>query len=142
MPEAARGGILREGLGYDRNDVAVVTNIQADHFGLRGIETLQELAAVKGVLVEAVPDGLAVLNADDPWSATCAVGRGFPVVWISTVATRDREPRHHRRPLPPRGNAVVLDPSIGRHDRGPAGPPLDAAGLDPLAAGDTGWPGR
>jgi cyanophycin synthetase len=65
--EVARGGILREGLGYDRNDVAVVTNVSDDHLGLGGIDTLPQLAGVKGVLVEAVPrSGSAVLNADDP----------------------------------------------------------------------------
>ncbi len=65
--EVARGGILREGLGYDRNDVAVVTNVTGDHLGLGGIETVGQLANVKGVLVEAVPrSGTAVLNADDP----------------------------------------------------------------------------
>ena len=64
--EVARGGILREGLGYDRNDVAVVTNVTGDHLGLGGIDTLGQLANVKGVLVEAVPrSGAAVLNADD-----------------------------------------------------------------------------
>jgi cyanophycin synthetase len=64
--EVARGGILREGLGYDRNDVAVVTNVTGDHLGLRGIETMGQLAHVKSVLVEAVPrTGTAVLNADD-----------------------------------------------------------------------------
>ena len=65
--EVARGGILREGLGYDRNDVAVVTNVTGDHLGLGGIETIGQLANVKGVVVEAVPrSGSAVLNADDP----------------------------------------------------------------------------
>ena len=64
--EVARGGILREGLGYDRNDVAVVTNVAPDHLGMRGIDTLEQLADVKAVVVEAVPrDGFAVLNADD-----------------------------------------------------------------------------
>jgi cyanophycin synthetase len=64
--EVARGGILREGLGYDRNDVAVVTNVTGDHLGLGGIDTLGQLANVKGVVVEAVPrTGSAVLNADD-----------------------------------------------------------------------------
>ena len=64
--EVARGGILREGLGYDRNDVAVVTNVAGDHLGLGGIDTLGQLANVKGVIVEAVPrSGSAVLNADD-----------------------------------------------------------------------------
>jgi cyanophycin synthetase len=65
--EVARGGILREGLGYDRNDVAVVTNVSGDHLGLGGIDSLGQLANVKGVIVEAVPrSGTAVLNADDP----------------------------------------------------------------------------
>ena len=65
--EVARGGILREGLGYGRNDVAVVLNVTGDHLGLREIDTLEKLAAVKRVPVEAVPrSGYAVLNADDP----------------------------------------------------------------------------
>ncbi len=64
--EVARGGILREGLGYDRNDIAVVTNVTGDHLGLGGIDSLGQLANVKGVIVEAVPrSGSAVLNADD-----------------------------------------------------------------------------
>jgi cyanophycin synthetase len=72
--ETARGGILREGLGFDRCDVAVVTNIgSGDHLGLSGIETLEQLAAVKRVLVEAVaPTGTAVLNADEPLVASMA----------------------------------------------------------------------
>ena len=65
--ETARGGILREGLGYGKNDVAVVMNVTGDHLGLKGIDTLEQLAAVKQVVVEAVPKtGWAVLNADDP----------------------------------------------------------------------------
>ncbi|HUL84954.1 MAG TPA: cyanophycin synthetase [Actinomycetota bacterium] len=65
--EVARGGILREGLGYGRNDVGLVLNVTGDHLGLREIETLEQLAAVKQVVVEAVPrNGWAVLNADDP----------------------------------------------------------------------------
>ena len=53
--EVARGGILREGLGYGRNDVGVVLNVTGDHLGLREIETMEQLAAVKRVVVEAVP---------------------------------------------------------------------------------------
>ncbi|MGZ4137204.1 MAG: cyanophycin synthetase [Actinomycetota bacterium] len=65
--EVARGGILREGLGYERNDVGVVLNVTGDHLGLKEIDTLEQLAAVKQVVVEAVPrNGTAVLNADDP----------------------------------------------------------------------------
>jgi cyanophycin synthetase len=65
--EVARGGILREGLGYGRNDVAVVLNVTGDHLGLKDVQSLDQLAAVKRVIVEAVPrSGWAVLNADDP----------------------------------------------------------------------------
>ncbi|HEY3316388.1 MAG TPA: cyanophycin synthetase [Bacillota bacterium] len=66
--ETARGGIIRSGLAFDHCDVAVVTNISADHIGQDGIETIEDLADVKALLVEAVPkDGFAVLNADDPY---------------------------------------------------------------------------
>jgi cyanophycin synthetase len=72
--ETARGGILREGLGFDRCHVAIVTNIgQGDHLTLRGIDTLDDLARVKRTVVEAVaPDGVAVLNAVDPLVASMA----------------------------------------------------------------------
>jgi cyanophycin synthetase len=85
--EVARGGILREGLGFDRCDVAVVTNITADHLGLAGIETVRQLSDVKGVLVEAVPrSGTAVLNADDPYVARLA-GRCDGAVIYFSMAT-------------------------------------------------------
>jgi cyanophycin synthetase len=65
--ETARGGILLRGIGYAANDVSVVTNISADHLGLQGIDTLDELAEVKGAIVRITRrDGWAVLNADDP----------------------------------------------------------------------------
>lgn len=65
--EVARGGILREGLGFDVCDVGAVLNITADHLGLKGVDTLEDLAAVKSVVVEAVRRrGHSVLNADDP----------------------------------------------------------------------------
>ena len=64
--ETARGGILREGLGFDRCDVGAVLNVQEDHLGLRGINTLEDLADVKAVVTEAVHrNGCTVLNADD-----------------------------------------------------------------------------
>jgi cyanophycin synthetase len=82
--EVARGGILREGLGYDRNDVAVVTNVTGDHLGLRGVDTVQQLAHVKSVVVEAVPrSGTAVLNADDPLVARMARQCRGSVVYFS-----------------------------------------------------------
>lgn len=64
--ETARGGILRAGLGFDHCDIGIVTNVQPDHLGLMGIETIEQLARVKGVVPESVwPDGYAILNADD-----------------------------------------------------------------------------
>jgi cyanophycin synthetase len=66
--ETARGGILREGCGFDKCDVAVVTNIASgDHLGISEIDTPEKLAWVKGAIVAAVrPGGAAVLNAADP----------------------------------------------------------------------------
>jgi UDP-N-acetylmuramoyl-tripeptide--D-alanyl-D-alanine ligase len=65
--ETARGGILRGGLGYEACDVGVVLNVSADHLGLRGIHTVEDLARVKAVIPSVVkPGGFAVLNADDP----------------------------------------------------------------------------
>jgi len=72
--ETARGGVLREGLGFDRCDVAVVTNIGiGDHLGLNFISTVEDLAVVKRVIVQNVaPNGMAVLNAADPMVANMA----------------------------------------------------------------------
>ncbi len=64
--ECARGGILRSGLGFHNCDMAVVTNIAADHLGLGGIDTLEKLARVKAVVPKSVfPSGYSILNADD-----------------------------------------------------------------------------
>lgn len=64
--ECARGGLLRAGLGFKKCDVAIVTNVAADHLGLKGIHTIEQLAKVKGVIPETVlPEGYAILNADD-----------------------------------------------------------------------------
>jgi cyanophycin synthetase len=110
--EVARGGILREGLGYERNDVAVVLNVQPDHLGLRGVDTLEQLADVKAVLVEAVPrSGFAVLNADDPLVRKMRRKCSGDVVWFSIAEpgseVRDYIEGHCRRG----GRAVVLDRS-------------------------------
>ncbi|MCB0761304.1 MAG: cyanophycin synthetase [Flavobacteriales bacterium] len=65
--ECARGGLLRAGLGFHKCDVGIVTNVAADHLGLKGIHTIEQLAKVKGVIPETVREGgYAILNADDP----------------------------------------------------------------------------
>ena len=64
--ESARGGILRSGLAYRNCDIAIVTNVAADHMGLGGIESLAQMAKVKSVVPETVyKHGYAILNADD-----------------------------------------------------------------------------
>ncbi len=64
--ECARGGILKSGLAFQNCDVAVVTNVAADHIGLGGIHSIEQMAKVKAVVPETVfPHGYAVLNADD-----------------------------------------------------------------------------
>lgn len=64
--ECARGGLLRAGLGFKKCDIGIVINVAADHLGLKGINTIEQLARVKGVIPETVlPDGHAILNADD-----------------------------------------------------------------------------
>ncbi len=110
--EVARGGILREGLGYDRNDVAVVTNVAPDHLGLRGIDTLEQLADVKAVVVEAVPrDGFAVLNADD------ALVRGMRhrcsggIVWFSMQPPGSKVRAFIDERCRRGGRAIVLEPT-------------------------------
>ncbi|MDQ3664289.1 MAG: cyanophycin synthetase, partial [Actinomycetota bacterium] len=122
--EVARGGIIREGLGYERNDVGVVLNVQADHLGLRGIDTIEQLADVKAVVVEAVPrDGAAVLNADDPLVREMRRRCSGDVVWFSLEGpgseARDLIDLHCRRG----GRAIILDVSergemiVVRHGR-------------------------
>jgi len=64
--ECARGGILKSGLAFQNCDVAIITNVAADHIGLKGINNLEQMAKVKAVVAETVfPHGYAVLNADD-----------------------------------------------------------------------------
>lgn len=83
--ETARGGMLREGLGFDRCDVAIVTNVGVgDHLGLDHVHTLDELAALKRIVVESVtPGGCAVLNAMDPLVVAMAANCPGQVVFFA-----------------------------------------------------------
>jgi cyanophycin synthetase len=64
--ECARGGILKAGLGFHNCDISIVTNVAADHLGLKDINTIEEMARVKSVVAESVlPEGYSILNADD-----------------------------------------------------------------------------
>jgi cyanophycin synthetase len=78
--ETARGGVLLRGIGYAANDIGVVTNVSADHLGLQGIDTLDELAEVKGAIVRITRrSGWAVLNADDErvWAMRSSTRAGW-----------------------------------------------------------------
>ena len=87
--EVARGGVLREGLGFDRCQVAVVTNIgSGDHLGLNYITTVEDLSVLKRVIVRNVADnGYAVLNAADPNVAAMAAGCPGSIIFF----TADRQ---------------------------------------------------
>ena len=137
--EVARGGILREGLGYHRNDVAVVLNVTGDHLGLAGINSIRQLANVKRVVVEAVPrDGTAVLNADDPLVAEMGRHCSGSVIYFSTNPDNEMIKRQASRGR----RAVTLEPgSNGEMIVLRQGRKIDAAGLDPPAAVDLRGPG-
>ncbi len=108
--ETARGGILRTGLGFDRCDVAVVTNVASDHLGLKGIDTLDDLARVKAVLPAAVfRDGVAVLNADNRWTVEMAANCPGETIYFSL----DENSPVIRDHLRDHGRAVVLTVSGG-----------------------------
>jgi len=82
--ETARGGMVREGLGFDRCDVGVVLNVTEDHMGLGGVEDLRDLAAIKSIVAESVArNGHAVLNADDPETLRMAEHAGGEVIWFT-----------------------------------------------------------
>ena len=110
MLETARGGILLRGIGVLHNDVAVVTNVSADHLDLQGISTVDQLAEVKATVTRITrPDGWVVLNADDP--RVLAMRRTASArLWLFSL-----DPRHPalREALAGRGRAItVVDGTI------------------------------
>ena len=106
--ETARGGIVRSGLGYDRCNIAVVTNVSADHLGLRGVNTLAELARVKAVVPQSVlRGGASVLNADNEWTVEMARSARGEIIFFS-MEEENPVVRDHLRE---RGKAVVLRPT-------------------------------
>ena len=111
--ETARGGILREGLGFDRCQVAVVTNLgMGDHLGLNYISTVEDLAVVKRVIVENVaPDGTAVLNAADPIVARMAANCPGSVTYFAADRNNPILATHRAKGLRvvyTDGDAIVL----------------------------------
>lgn len=96
--ESARGGILRSGLAFDTCDVGIVLNVAADHLGLGDINTIEQMAQVKGVVAETVsPDGHAVLNADDPLVAAMAEKVKGKIAYFSMQPDNPIVQEHVRR---------------------------------------------
>lgn len=82
--ETARGGILRSGLGFDQCQIGIITNIAEDHLGLRGIETVEELAFVKALVIEVVErDGYAILNAENEHCVKLAERAGGKLAYFA-----------------------------------------------------------
>lgn len=93
--ETARGGILRAGLAFDYCDIGTVLNVAADHLGIGDIDTVEEMAHLKSVVVEAVkPEGYAVLNADDPLVAAMAKRVKAQVAYFSMAPESDLVQAH------------------------------------------------
>jgi cyanophycin synthetase len=91
--ETARGGMLREGLAFDRCDVGMVLNVTADHLGLKGVDTLEDLAAVKSIVTEAVGRrGVSVLNGDDPLTLRMARHAGGRIAYFTLEGGPEMSP--------------------------------------------------
>ncbi len=109
--ETARGGLLRKGLGWDACDVAVVTNISDDHLGQDGVDSLEELAAIKGMIVELAKTAV-VLNADDAFCRAMAERASAPIWWVSS-RPKDAFLEDHLS----RGGDALLLQGEGREER-------------------------
>lgn len=110
--ETARGGLLREGLAFDRCDVGIVLNVSADHLGLRGVDTLEDLAAVKSIVTEAVSRrGISVLNADDPLTLRMARHAGGRIGYFTLRGGFDMSPILQKH-VAQGGLLAALEPSV------------------------------
>jgi cyanophycin synthetase len=110
VTETARGGILLRGLGVAHTDVSVVTNVSADHLGMHGVDTIDQLAEVKAVITKVTrADGAVVLNGDDPRTNAMRLGTAARAVIFSL----DPESPSLRTVLNEGGRAItVLDGDI------------------------------
>jgi cyanophycin synthetase len=96
--ESARGGILRSGLAFSQCDVGVVLNVAADHLGLGDINSVEEMARVKSVVAEtAMPNGYAVLNADDPLVSKMSARTPAQVTYFSMDSENELVRSHTQR---------------------------------------------
>ncbi|MFW6035386.1 MAG: cyanophycin synthetase [Halothermotrichaceae bacterium] len=104
--ETARGGIIREGLGYKQSDIGVITNISEDHLGVDGLETLEDLVDIKSLIIETVKDsGYCILNADDPTVVKLAKRSSAETVFFSVKKDNIVINKHCQK----QGKAVYLN---------------------------------
>ncbi|RZU01190.1 cyanophycin synthetase [Rivibacter subsaxonicus] len=132
--ETARGGILREGLGFDRCSAAVVTNLgDGDHLGLNYITTVEDLAVLKRVIVQNVAtSGYAVLNAADPIVASMATTCPGHVCFFATDRQHPVMATHRaqgKRVVYVEGDAIVAAEGSWRERLSLAEIPLTRGGL-------------
>ena len=148
--ETARGGVLREGLGFDRCNVAVVTNIgMGDHLGLNYITTVEDLAVVKRVIVENVgKSGYAVLNAADPHVAAMAANCPGNVTFFSRDRFQPIMATHRaqgKRVVYAEGDSIVCAEGKNEHRIPLASVPITRGGTigfqveNAMAATAAGW---
>lgn len=109
--ETARGGMLRRGIGYRRCNVGAVLNVASDHLGLRGVDTLEDLAKVKRVIAEVAKD-TCVLNADDQLCLEMAAYTQAEIVCYVTMDPNHALVKEH---IKAGGRACVLEAGMGGH---------------------------
>jgi len=109
--ETARGGLLRRGLGYSQCDVGAVLNVAADHLGLKGVDTLEDLAKVKRIVAEVANDTV-VLNADDTLCLKMADRTRAEHICYATMNPEHALVRDH---IKSNGRAIVLERGIAGH---------------------------
>ncbi len=105
--ETARGGLLKRGMGYRKCNVGAVLNVQADHLGLRGVNTLEDLARVKRIVIEVARD-TAVLNADDPLCLKMAAHTKAQICYVTMTPSHGLVKEHIRAG----GRAAALEQGI------------------------------
>ncbi len=120
--ETARGGVLRRGLAPSRADVAIITNVSADHFGEYGVTSIEELAEVKSVVARPLgPTGCLVLNAGDARLVALAQRLSCRIAWFSAAAENTTLGAHVTRggdAALVEGGRVIVWCSGSRHDLG------------------------
>jgi cyanophycin synthetase len=109
--ETARGGLLRAGMGVSEVDVGAVVNIASDHLGLKGIDTLEQLAEIKRIVVEVARE-CAVLNADDPNVLKMSAYTDAKVICYVTMNPSHPLVREHIRAG---GRACALEQGVNGH---------------------------